>query len=201
MYFIGSTWSHQKSNEWKYVSVVEQIGLNELNAQCLETGILSRDNPLCGFTPHHSRADTDVRILQPKCIMLLNYLKKGTSTNHLLSNTWTRAYTREHPPLCWTLSPFTSQLSLIQVHQTVGRLTLRTSKGGWLTAGRPGGGVTWMVKECWVLWCKRSLVRVSPSSLCSWPGRRVTTSCSRSRTCETSQPGEGGVGGGLWKCL
>lgn len=47
-------WLSIITTEWKCVSVVEQIGLNVLNVNCLERGILSRDYP--PFRPSQSLA-------------------------------------------------------------------------------------------------------------------------------------------------
>lgn len=72
--FSWSIWSYPEWNEWKYVSVVEQIGLNVLNAKCLETGILSRDNPPHGLNTVSQELTQTQEFLEPKSIITLHLL-------------------------------------------------------------------------------------------------------------------------------
>lgn len=83
--FLRSTLTCQESKRRKYVNVVEQIGLNVVNAKCLEAGILSIDNPPYGFnTNPHSKnciclpgAGTLAGISEAKSITPLNlYFKQ-----------------------------------------------------------------------------------------------------------------------------
>lgn len=186
--FLWSSWSYPEWNEWKYVSVVEQIGLNVLNAKCLETGILSRDNPPRGLNTVSQELTQTQEFLEPKSIITLHLLFQEM-VNSKMSVSITMSPYR-------TLLQSTSWLPLIQVDQWVGGLTLRTSMDGWLTAGQSRGGVTWTLKVCWVSWCRRSLVS-SWSSLHTWPWRWASTGCSRSGTCDVT------AGGGweLWRRL
>lgn len=109
--FLWSSWSYPEWNEWKYVSVVEQIGLNVLNAKCLETGILSRDNPPHGLNTVSQELTQTQEFLEPKSLITLHLLFQEM-VNSKMSISITMSLYR-------TLLQSTSWLPLIQVYQWV----------------------------------------------------------------------------------
>lgn len=168
---------------------MDQIGLNVLNARCLETGILSRDNPPIDLAQCLRSWNRHKKFWSqsPEFLWICDSKKWETNLEHTESRIHKRVSTCQSTLIC--------QLSLTQIF--TGLPWELPEAAGSQEAGH--GEVRHGRWRCFE--CCGSEGPVSSSLVLSWaldPGNGQTLAALGARPL-TSQPGEGGVSGCAWR--